>query len=160
MYKYLETFLGESTKALWEAYKVEFPSEFQYWVSLGPNPYNFTNKIHTLITGEDPNSGLVALQWNAVIKLEQLSISNWYYIKKFLNDYFYYCTISGNAFDQDLGKKLFNKLPGALGREIEERWTKREGVAQNPQAKWSIGHRIQHIMEILQEKCTNLQIQK
>ena len=80
--------------------------------------------------------------------------------KKKLNDYFYYCTISGNAFDQDLGKKLFKKLPGALGREIEERWTKREGVAQNPQAKWSIGHRIQHIMEILQEKCTNLQIQK
>ena len=62
MYKYLETFLGESTKALWEAYKVEFPSEFQYLVSLGPNPYNFTNKIHTLITGEDPNSGLLALQ--------------------------------------------------------------------------------------------------
>ncbi|MFV1207868.1 hypothetical protein, partial [Klebsiella pneumoniae] len=28
MYKYLEPFLGESTKALWEAYKVEFPSEF------------------------------------------------------------------------------------------------------------------------------------
>ena len=25
MYKYLETFLGESFKALWEAYKVEFP---------------------------------------------------------------------------------------------------------------------------------------
>ena len=98
MYKYLETFLGESTKALWEAYKVEFPSEFQYLVSLGPNPYNFTNKIHTLITGEDPNSGLVALQRYAVIKLEQLSISNWYYIKKFLNDYFYYCTISGNVF--------------------------------------------------------------
>ena len=80
--------------------------------------------------------------------------------KKNLNDYCYYCTISGNAFDHYLGKKLFNKLPGALGREIEERWTKREGVAQNPQAKWSIGHRIQRIVEILQEKCTNLQIQK
>ena len=67
--------------------------------------------------------------------------------------------LSWCVFDQDLSKKLFNKLPGALGREIEERWIKRKGVAQNPQAKWSIGHRIQHIMEILQEKCTNLQIQ-
>ena len=69
MYKYLENFLGESTKALWEAYKVEFPV-FQYLVSLWPNPYNFTNKIHTLITGEYPNSGLVTLQWNTVLKLE------------------------------------------------------------------------------------------
>ena len=46
MYKYLETFLGESTKALWEAYKVEFSQEFQYLVSLGQNSYNFTtNKV-------------------------------------------------------------------------------------------------------------------
>lgn len=101
MYKYMETFLGESTKGLWEAYKTEFPQEFQALVAMGPNPYNFTNKIHSLITGEDPNSGLVVLQKNALIKLEQLSISSWFHIKKFLNDYFYYCTISGNAFDQD-----------------------------------------------------------
>ncbi|KAG5591573.1 hypothetical protein H5410_042087 [Solanum commersonii] len=82
MYKYMETFLGESAKALWEAYKSNFPQEFQ------------------------------ALN--------------------FLKDYYYYCTISGNSFDEELGKKLFNKLPGALGREIEERWYKRDGVVQNP----------------------------
>ncbi|KAG5616796.1 hypothetical protein H5410_016620, partial [Solanum commersonii] len=29
MYKYMETFLGESAKALWEAYKSNFPQEFQ-----------------------------------------------------------------------------------------------------------------------------------
>ena len=132
-----------------EAYKSEFPQEFQALVNMGPNPYNFTNKIHSLITGEDPNSGTIVLQRNALIKLEQLSISNWCYIKEFLKEFFYYCTLSGNTFDETIGKKLFNKLPGALGREIEERWNKREGVMQNPTAKWSIGHRVQHVMEIL-----------
>ncbi|WMV43464.1 hypothetical protein MTR67_036849, partial [Solanum verrucosum] len=160
MYKYMETFLGESAKALWEAYKSNFPQEFQALVNLRANPYNFTNKIHSLITGEDPNSGLVVLQRNALIHLEQLSITSWFHIKNFLKDYYYYCTISGNSFDEELGKKLFNKLPGALGREIEEKWYKREGVIQNSNGKWSIGHKVQHIMEVLTEKCTNIQIQK
>ena len=104
MYRYMETFLGESIKGVWEAYKVTYPQEFQELVNMGPNPYNFTNKIHSLITGEDPNSGLVVLQKNALIKLEQLSITNWSHIKNFLKDYFYYCAISGSAFDQSLGK--------------------------------------------------------
>ena len=54
MYRYLETFLGESTKALWEAYKIIFPQDFQELVELGSNPYNFVNKVHTLLTREDP----------------------------------------------------------------------------------------------------------
>lgn len=160
MYRYLETFLGESTKALWEAYKVNFPQEFQTLIALGANPYNFTNKVHSLITGEDPNSGFLILQKEALIHLEQISITNWKYIKEFLNDYFYYCGISGNAFDQYLGKKLLNKLPGALEREIEERWNKREGVVQNSDGKWSIGHIVIHIIEVLREKYTNIQIQR
>ncbi|WMV32520.1 hypothetical protein MTR67_025905 [Solanum verrucosum] len=160
MYNYMETFLGEFTKALWEAYKSNFPQEFQALVNMGANPYNFTNKIHSLITGEDPNSGFVVLQKNALIKLEQLSITSWFHIKNFLKDYYYYCTISGNSFDEELGKKLFNKLPGALGREIEEIWYKRDEVIQNPNGRWSIGHKVQHIIEILTEKYTNIQIQK
>lgn len=74
--------------------------------------------------GEDPNSGLVVLQRNALIKLEQLSITSSFHIKKFLNHYYYYCTISKNSFDEELGKKWFNKLSRALGREIKNRWYK------------------------------------
>ncbi|WMV55061.1 hypothetical protein MTR67_048446 [Solanum verrucosum] len=40
MYKYMETFLGESAKALWEAYKSNFLQEFQALVNMGANPYN------------------------------------------------------------------------------------------------------------------------
>lgn len=76
VYKYMETFLGESVKTLWEAYMSNFPQEFQALVNMGANPYNFTNKIHNLITGKDPNSGLIILQSNALIKLEQLSITS------------------------------------------------------------------------------------
>lgn len=63
---------------------------------MGANPHNFINKMHSLVTGEDPNSGTIILQRNAIIKLEQLSISNWRYIKEFLIELFYYCMLDGN----------------------------------------------------------------
>ena len=56
MYKYLETFLGESTRALWESYKTNFRENYNSMLNLGANPYNFISKISSLITGEDPNS--------------------------------------------------------------------------------------------------------
>jgi hypothetical protein len=59
-----------------------------------------------------------------------------------------------------LGEKLFRKLPGALGTEIMDRWNNSPGVVVAPLEKWSIGHRIQRILRILREKCTNIQIQK
>ena len=56
MYTYLETFLGESTRALWESYKTNFRENYNDMLKLGANPYNFVNQISSLITGEDPNS--------------------------------------------------------------------------------------------------------
>ena len=51
------------------------------WLNgLGSNPYNFVNKVHSLVTDEDPNSGHLGLQKNAIIQLEQLSIHKWKYI--------------------------------------------------------------------------------
>ena len=43
MYRYLETFLGESTKAMWEAFKREHSDEYNHVISLGSNPYKFVN---------------------------------------------------------------------------------------------------------------------
>lgn len=70
MYRYLETFLGETTKALWKAYKTEFLDDFQGLVNIRANPYNFANKLHSLITRKDPNSGSIFLQKSTLIKLE------------------------------------------------------------------------------------------
>ena len=63
MYKYLETFLGESTRALWESYKTNFREYYNNMLSLGVNPYTL---------GEDPNSGHITLQQEALLNLEQM----------------------------------------------------------------------------------------
>lgn len=46
-----------------------------------------------------------------------------------------------------------------LQAKKEDRQYKR-GVTQNPNGRWSIGHKVQYVMEKLTEKCTNIQIQK
>ena len=81
MYKYLETFLGESTRALWESYKINFRENYNDMLKLGANPYNFVNQISGLITGEDPNSGHITIQQEALLHLEQMQIKDWKYIK-------------------------------------------------------------------------------
>lgn len=160
MYKYLETFLGESVKVTWESYKTTYNTEFNTMLSLGSNPYNFVNKIQSIVTGQDPNSRHLGVLEDAIRQLEQLSLYKWKYIKKFLNDYFYYTCISGNCYNQDIGERLFKKLPGALGIEIAERWKQQPQVVDNPNALFTIGYRIQHVIKVLKEKCISIQIQK
>ena len=116
MYKYLETFLGESTRALWESYKTNFRENYNGMLKLGVNPYNFVNQISSLITREDPNSGHITIQQEALLHLEQIQIKDWKYIKEFYQSYYHFCAISRNGFNQELGENLFRKLPRTLGR--------------------------------------------
>ena len=164
MYKYLETFLGESTRALWESYKTNFRENYNGMLKLGANPYNFVNQISSLITGEDPNSGHLTIQQEALLHLEKMQIKDWRYIKEFCKSYYHFCAISGNEFNQELGEKLFRKLPGTLGREIKTSWRELKGVQQDKmtenQEPWSIGHRINHITKILKRKCSEIQTQR
>lgn len=51
-------------------------------------------------------------------------------------------------------------MPGLIGREIADKWKERPGVANNPNALFAIGHRIQHVIKILKEKCTDIQISR
>ena len=76
MYKYLETFLGESTKALWESYKKNFRENYNGMFKLGANPYNFVNQISSLIIGVDPNSRHITIQQEALLHLEQMQIKD------------------------------------------------------------------------------------
>ena len=135
MYKYLETFLGESTRALWESYKTNFRENYNCMLKLGANPYNFVNQISSLITGEDPNSGHLTIQQEALLHLEQMQMKDWRYIKEFCQSYYHFCAISGNGFNKELGEKLFRKLPGTLGREIETSWRELKGVQQDEMTK-------------------------
>ena len=119
MYKYLETFLGESTRALWESYKTNFKENYNSMLKLRANPYNFLNQISSLITGEDPNLGHITIQQEALLHLEQMQIKDWKNKKELCQSFYHICAISGNGFNQELGEKLFIKFPRTLGREIE-----------------------------------------
>ena len=100
-------------------------------LKLGANPYNFVNQISSLITGEDPNSGYLTIQQEALLHLEQMQIKDWKYIKEFCQSYYHFCAILGNGFNQESEEKLFRKFPGTLGREIETSCRELKGVQQD-----------------------------
>lgn len=160
MVKFMETYLDETVKALWENYKKEYPADFKAKIlDLGVNPYNFVNTVHNLVTGEDPNSGQILLQRNAVKKLEQLSIKSWNYIVPFLNDYVYNATVSGNAFSTEIGERMFKKLPEPLGSQIEKSYIEFiKGKEKTPFNNIEV--RAHYVMKILEERCTYMKIQE
>ena len=133
-------------------------------LGLRANPYNFVNRISSLIIGEDPNSGHITQQQEALLHIEQMQIKDWKYLKELCQTYYHFCAISRNRFNQELGEKLFRKLPRTLGRKIETSWKELKEIQQNEimgnQEPWSIGHRINHIMKILKRKCSEIQIQR
>ena len=56
MYGYLEKFLGETARAGWETYKLNFPIDFVRDIELGAKLYNFTNQIQILVLRYQPNT--------------------------------------------------------------------------------------------------------
>ena len=111
IYSYLEKFLGETARVVWESYKLTYPPDFARVIELGANPYNFTNKIQMLLVGSQPNAGVGKQQQEAIRKLEQIQIKKWIFIKPFLQDFMYYSTLAGCFYDKTIGEKLFMKLP-------------------------------------------------
>jgi hypothetical protein len=48
--------------------------------------------------------GHTELQKDAIVHLEQLHLTDWRQVKHFVNEYFFYfSSISGNAFNQEIG---------------------------------------------------------
>ena len=69
MYKYLETFLGENTRALWESHKTNFRENYNNILSLGAHPYNFVKQI----SSEKPGKNTIFLiKGQKVISVENL----------------------------------------------------------------------------------------
>ncbi|KAA8540648.1 hypothetical protein F0562_024434 [Nyssa sinensis] len=156
---HIETFLGESAKTIWEGYKLKFPDDLARTVSFGANPWNFVNKIQFVLIGEDPNLGIQSQQQEAMAELERLSLSSYMYIKQFLVDFMYNTSISGNAFNPVILDKLMLKLPGALGKKIQERWKIALGDRTGDVLD-SIGNRVRFIVKVLKEHCTDIEINR
>jgi hypothetical protein len=90
MITYLETFLGESVKVLWEQWVESFPNYYAQLKRAGSNPYNFANIISSIIIGEDLELGYTILQNERLKELEKLSLTNWKRIKEFSQ---HFCTM-------------------------------------------------------------------
>jgi hypothetical protein len=76
MITYLETFLGESVKVLWEQWVESFPTYYAKLKRAGNNPYNFSNIISSIIIGENPELGYTVLQNERLKELEKLLLTN------------------------------------------------------------------------------------
>ena len=58
---YLEIFLGESVKVLWQQWVEAFSNHYEQLKRVRSNPYNFANIISSIIIGEDPELGYTVL---------------------------------------------------------------------------------------------------
>ena len=85
-----------------------------------------------------------------------MQIKDWRYLKEFCQTYYHFCATSGNGFNQELGEKLFRKLPRKTS------WGELKGVQNTMEGHepWSIGHIINHILKIIKKKCSEIQTQK
>jgi hypothetical protein len=92
MITYLETFLGESAKVLWEQWVEGNPRLYEELKRAGSNPNNFVNIISNITIAEDPELGYTSLQIERLREIEKLNLTNWRGIKEFSQHYLYNAT--------------------------------------------------------------------
>ena len=118
MITYLETFLGESAKVLWEQWVETYPLQYEELKRAGSNPNNFANIISNIIIAEDPELGFTTLQNERLREIEKLTLSNWKGIKEFSQHYLYNATTAKQGYNKGVIEMYFNKLPYYLGSMI------------------------------------------
>lgn len=154
-YKFLETTLGPAAMALWEAYKDKNKTEYEQLIALGNNPYNFVNRVGTLLTGADPNEGIRYEQQRMIRRLEQLKLVDYNRIKEFIVDATVMVTKAGGAYDEGLKLKVLNKLPGPLGEKLTKEYKAFQG--HESLNIFQVG---QFIIHRLEEECTMITASK
>ncbi|KAK6943314.1 hypothetical protein RJ641_024416 [Dillenia turbinata] len=155
MFSYLETLLGDTALSIYNEAKRIKSAEIENIRKLGNNPYNFTRLIRSYILGFDPTRENTNLQDIAIRELEQLSITDWRKITEFSNDYMHYASQAGKYFDEDIANRYLRKLPGELGKKIEENFKNKlyeQGLG--------VGPRIWYTFEELRQRCSDYLTQK
>jgi hypothetical protein len=132
MITYLETFLGESPKVLWEQWMEGNPGLYEELKRAGSNPNNFANIVSNIIIVEDPELGYTSLQNERLREIEKLTLTNWRGIKEFSQHYLYNATTAKQGYYKGVVERYFNKLPDPLGSMIFEEYKKEiEGAVVN-----------------------------
>uniref|UniRef100_A0ACD5W626 Uncharacterized protein n=1 Tax=Avena sativa TaxID=4498 RepID=A0ACD5W626_AVESA len=121
---YLETFLGESAKVLWEQWVETNPVNYKELKRAGSNPNNFANVISSIIIAEDPELGFTALQNERLREIEKLTLTRWKGIKEFSQHYLYNATTAKQGYNRGVVERYFNKLPDPLESIIFEEYKK------------------------------------
>jgi hypothetical protein len=83
MITYLETFLVESAKVLWEQWVKGNPGLYEELKRAESNPNNFANIVSNIIIAEDSELGYTSLQNERLREIEKLTLTNWRGIKEF-----------------------------------------------------------------------------
>jgi hypothetical protein len=125
MITYLETFLGESTKVLWEQWVEGNPGLYEELKRAGSNSNNFANIISNIIIAEDLELGYTSLQNDRLRELEKSTLTNSGGIKEFSQHYLYNATTAKQGYNKGVVERYFNKLPDPLGSMIFKEYKKK-----------------------------------
>ena len=155
MITYLETFLGEAVKVLWEQWVENYPTLYAELKRAGNNPNNFANLISNIIIAEDPELGFTSLQNEKLREIKKLTLSSWKGIKEFSQHYLYNATTAKQGYNKGIVERYFNKLSDPLGSMIFEEYNKEsEGMDVN------ISQAITFVFKQLRKICTSIQAQR
>nr|AAP53052.1 retrotransposon protein, putative, Ty3-gypsy subclass [Oryza sativa Japonica Group] len=155
MITYLETFLGESAKVLWEQWVEKNPNNYEELKRAGSNPHNFANVISNIIIAEDPELGYTTLQNERLKEIEKLTLTSWKGIKEFSQHYLYNATTAKQGYNRGTVERYFNKLPDPLGSMIFEEYKK-----ETEGAEINISQAITFVFKQLRKICTGIQAQR
>nr|ABA98940.1 Zinc knuckle family protein [Oryza sativa Japonica Group] len=155
MITYLETFLGESAKVLWEQWVEKNPNNYEELKRAGSNPHNFANVISNIIIAEDPELGYTTLQNERLKEIEKLTLTSWKGIKEFSQHYLYNATTAKQGYNRGIVERYFNKLPDPLGSMIFEEYKK-----ETEGAEINISQAITFVFKQLRKICTGIQAQR
>jgi hypothetical protein len=124
MITYLETFLEELAKVLWEQWVESNPGLYEELKRVGSNPNNFANIISNIIIAEDPELGYTSLQNERLREIGKLTLTNWKGIKEFSQHYLYNAATGKQGYNKGIVERYFNKLSDHLGTMIFEEYKK------------------------------------
>jgi hypothetical protein len=124
MITYLETFLGESAKNLWEQWVESNPNLYEELKRAGSNPNNFANIISNIIIAEDLELGYTSLQNEKLREIKKLTLTNWRGIKEFSQHYLYNTITAKQGYNKGVVERYFNKLSDPLGSMVFKEYKK------------------------------------
>ena len=168
MWEYIEKLLGDSTFIIYFSFKGKYEETIRQLKELGDNPWNFTCFIKEMLIGYDPSRRNYYTQSIALTELAQITLGSWKYVVPFSKEYLAIAAWTRKSFDEEIRNKYFWKLPGELGREIENKWSiyyanlpartaSREVNIRGALGTWP---RIVFTFHGLREKCIEVKIQK